>query len=135
MTEPALSDDGYKALASFRYGLRRFLHFSEEAARAAGLTPAQHQLLLAVRGHDGEGPPTIGEVAEHLQLKVHSTGELVGRTVASSGIRENHAVTVVCVKPNGGSFTYATVDTVLAEGDVLVVAGETSAAEAFARLG
>ncbi|MCB0978071.1 MAG: winged helix-turn-helix transcriptional regulator [Acidimicrobiales bacterium] len=83
MTEPALSDDGYKALASFRYGLRRFLHFSEEAARAAGLTPAQHQLLLAVRGHDGEGPPTIGEVAEHLQLKVHSTGELVGRTVAN----------------------------------------------------
>ncbi|MCB0977929.1 MAG: TrkA family potassium uptake protein, partial [Acidimicrobiales bacterium] len=61
--------------------------------------------------------------------------DLVGRTVASSGIRENHAVTVVCVKPNGGSFTYATVDTVLAEGDVLVVAGETSAAEAFARLG
>lgn len=61
--------------------------------------------------------------------------DLVGRTVAAAGIRENHAVTVVCVKPNGGSFTYATVDTVLAEGDVLVVAGETAAAEAFARLG
>ncbi len=60
--------------------------------------------------------------------------ELVGRSVGESGIRERYDVTVVCVKPRGGSFTYATVDTVLAAGDLLVVAGETSAAEAFARL-
>lgn len=60
--------------------------------------------------------------------------ELVGRTLADAGIREKHNVTVVCVKPAGGTFTYATVDTVLAEGDLLVVAGETSSAEAFARL-
>ncbi|MGE3621540.1 MAG: TrkA family potassium uptake protein [Acidimicrobiia bacterium] len=60
--------------------------------------------------------------------------ELVGRTLAESGVRERHHVTVVCVKPVGGSFTYATVDTVLAAGDRLVVAGETEAAEAFARL-
>lgn len=60
--------------------------------------------------------------------------ELVGRTLADSGVRERHGVTVVCVKPAGGSFTYATVDTILAEGDLLVVAGETAAAESFARL-
>lgn len=84
-----LSDDDYRALASFRHGLRRFLRFSEEAARAAGLTPAQHQLLLAVRGHRGEGAPTIGDVAEGLQQRLHSAGELVGRTVAN-GYLERH---------------------------------------------
>ena len=61
--------------------------------------------------------------------------QLVGRTLAQSGIREKYNVTVVCVKPAGGKFTYATVDTKLAAGDQLVVAGETVAAEAFARLG
>lgn len=60
--------------------------------------------------------------------------ELVGRRIADSGLRERHNVTAVCVKPNGGSFGVATVDTVLSEGDLLVVAGETAAAEAFARL-
>ena len=59
--------------------------------------------------------------------------ELVGQTMAKAGIRENYGVTVVCVRPAGGSFTYATIDTVFAKDDVLVVAGETSAAEAFAR--
>lgn len=61
--------------------------------------------------------------------------KLVGRTLAESGVREKYNVTVVCVKPAGGKFTYATVDTKLTAGDLLVVAGETSAAEAFARLG
>ena len=59
---------------------------------------------------------------------------LVGRTLGTSGIRERYNVTIVCVKPAGGTFTYAAVDTVLSAGDLLVVAGETSAAEAFARL-
>jgi trk system potassium uptake protein TrkA len=59
---------------------------------------------------------------------------LVGRTLADAGVRESHDVTIVCVKPAGGSFGYATPDTVLAKGDLLVVAGETPAAEAFARL-
>jgi trk system potassium uptake protein len=61
--------------------------------------------------------------------------KLVGRTLAESGVREKYNVTIVCVKPAGGKFTYATVDTRLAAGDLLVVAGETAAAEAFARLG
>lgn len=60
--------------------------------------------------------------------------DLVGTSLADSDIRARHNVTVVCVKPVGGSFTYATPDTVLAEGDILVVAGETTAAEGFARM-
>lgn len=59
---------------------------------------------------------------------------LIGKTLAAARIRERFEVTVVCVKPAGGTFTYATVDTKLAAGDLLVVAGETPAAEAFARL-
>ena len=78
MTKP-LSDADYRALTRFRYALRRFQRFSETAARDAGLTPAQHQLLLAIRGHGGEGPPSLTVVAELLQLKLHSVGELVIR--------------------------------------------------------
>ena len=59
---------------------------------------------------------------------------IVGRTLAEVGVRATYGVTVVCVKPVGGQFTYATPDTVLSPGDVLVVAGPTPVAEAFARL-
>jgi trk system potassium uptake protein TrkA len=61
--------------------------------------------------------------------------KLFGRTLADVGVRANYGVTVVCVKPLGKAFTYATADTVLQKGDVLVVAGPTPATEAFARLG
>jgi DNA-binding MarR family transcriptional regulator len=74
-----LSDSEYRALAQFRSGLRRFLHFSEEAARAAGTTPAQHQLLLAIRGFAGPDAPVVGDLAEALQLRHHSAVELVDR--------------------------------------------------------
>lgn len=82
MSRP-LADVDYRALARFRHALRTFERFSETAARAAGLTPAQHQLLLAVRGHDADGSPSTSEVAERLQLKLHSVGELVGRAEAN----------------------------------------------------
>jgi DNA-binding MarR family transcriptional regulator len=72
-----LSNDDFAELLQFRDALRRFLHWSEEQATAAGLTPAQHQLLLAIRGHRGD--PTIGEIAEHLILRHHSAVELVDR--------------------------------------------------------
>lgn len=72
-----LSNDEYQALAELRHQLRRFLAFSEAAARAAGLEPKQHQLLLAVRA--SAKPPTIGKLAERLVLKHHSTVELVDR--------------------------------------------------------
>lgn len=74
-----LEDADYRRLLQFRTGLRRFLHWSEEQAEKAGLTPAQHQLLLAVRGHDGAHGPTIGEVAGYLMLRHHSVVGLVDR--------------------------------------------------------
>jgi DNA-binding MarR family transcriptional regulator len=76
-----LSQDDYQALAAFRYQLRRFLRFSEQTARAAGLEPQQHQLLLVIRGMPAETKPSVGELAERLQLQHHSTVELIDRTV------------------------------------------------------
>lgn len=73
----------YERLLGFRTALRRFLRWSEEEARAAGLTPAQHQLLLAVRGHPDPAGPTIGELSEYLVLRHHSVVELVDRAVAA----------------------------------------------------
>jgi DNA-binding MarR family transcriptional regulator len=80
-----LDDAEYRRLLGFRDGLRRFLRWSEEQARAAGLTPAQHQLLLAVRGH--EGRPTIGDLADHLLLRHHSVVELVDRAERAGLVR------------------------------------------------
>jgi DNA-binding MarR family transcriptional regulator len=80
MTARDLSDDEYRALAELRYRIRRFLHFSEEAARSAGLEPQQHQLLLAVRGLTPDHLPTMAELATRLQLAQNSTQELVRRT-------------------------------------------------------
>jgi DNA-binding MarR family transcriptional regulator len=74
-----LTQADFEHLLRLRTGLRRFLHWSEEEARAAGLTSAQHQLLLAIRGHPGDGPPTIGEIADYLVLRHHSAGELIDR--------------------------------------------------------
>ena len=74
-----LKDDDYARLLAFRTDLRRFLHWSEQRAREVGLTPAQHQLLLAIRGHRGERGPTIGDAAESLLLRHHSAVELVDR--------------------------------------------------------
>ncbi|HEX2850694.1 MAG TPA: MarR family winged helix-turn-helix transcriptional regulator [Acidimicrobiales bacterium] len=75
--------DEYRALASFRRALRIFLRFSEDAARDVGITPAQHQLLLAVKGFDGGAAPSVGDVAEALQQRHHSTVELVDRAAAA----------------------------------------------------
>ncbi|MEX1177526.1 MAG: MarR family winged helix-turn-helix transcriptional regulator [Nitriliruptor sp.] len=76
---PPLTDADYRSLAEFRAALRVFLHTSETAARDAGLTPNQHQLLLAIRGWSGGAPPSVSDLAERLQLQVHSTGELLAR--------------------------------------------------------
>jgi DNA-binding MarR family transcriptional regulator len=74
-----LDDADYQRLLHFRISLRRFLHWSEEQAEKAGLTPAQHQLLLAIRGHEGPAGPTIGEAAGYLLLRHHSAVGLVDR--------------------------------------------------------
>ena len=77
MTERPLSDRDYRALARFRHALRIFLHFSEEAARAEGLTPSQHQLLLAIRGHPVT--PSVADLADVLRrLSSRHRAELRG---------------------------------------------------------
>jgi DNA-binding MarR family transcriptional regulator len=78
----------YRVLARFRYALRMFLRMSEDAARAAGLTPTQHQLLLAVKGAPGGSAPSTSQVAEMLQQRVHSVVELAGRA-AEVGLLEH----------------------------------------------
>ena len=81
----ALALSEYKSLAELRYQLRRFLHFSEQAARRKGLEPQQHQLMLALKGLPRGIRPAIGELAERLQIQHHSTVELVNR-LASRGL-------------------------------------------------
>jgi DNA-binding MarR family transcriptional regulator len=71
----------YETLAEFRYQIRRFLRFSEEAARAQSLSSQQHQLLLALKGLPRDLKPTVGVLAERLQLRHHSAVELVDRLV------------------------------------------------------
>jgi DNA-binding MarR family transcriptional regulator len=71
----------YETLAAFRYALRRFIHFSEEAALAAGITGQQYQALLAIKGFPGRDRVTVGELAERLQLRHHSTVGLIDRLV------------------------------------------------------
>lgn len=79
MADRDLSTTDYRSLARFRHALRVFLRFSEDAARARGLTPAQHQLMLAVRGWAGDDRPTVSDLAEVLQLRPHSALELARR--------------------------------------------------------
>ncbi len=81
MTGRPVSQRDYRSLARFRHALRVFQRFSEEAARAAGVTPSQHQLMLAIKGFAGDGSPTVGDLAEALQLRHHSTVELIQRAV------------------------------------------------------
>ena len=90
-----LTDAEFERLLAFRDGLRRFMRWSEGEAKRSGLTPAQHQLLLAIRGH-GDAP-SVGEIAEHLLLRHHSVVELVDRA-ADAGLvrriddREDHRI-------------------------------------------
>ena len=76
-----MTDADFARLLDFRDGLRRFLHWSEQQAKGAGLTGGQYQLLLAIRGHGHA--PSVGDVAGHLLLRHHSAVELVDRAVAS----------------------------------------------------
>ena len=83
---PKLNDGDYATLAGFRYELRKFVRYSERAAGEAGLTPRQHQALLAIRA----GPDNalnVGELAERLFLRPHSASELVHRMVEQDLLR------------------------------------------------
>ncbi|MGH3825434.1 MAG: MarR family winged helix-turn-helix transcriptional regulator [Pseudonocardiaceae bacterium] len=74
-----LTKQDFEALARFRFGIRRYLRFSEEAVRRDGLTPQQYQLLLALKGFPGREWATVRELADRLQLRHHSVVELVNR--------------------------------------------------------
>ena len=84
-----ISKADYQALAEFRYQIRRFIHYSEQVARSAGLEPQQHQVLLAIKGLPDGKQATIGELAERLQLQHHSAVELVNR-LSENGYVERH---------------------------------------------
>lgn len=81
----ALTTNDFAALLAFRDGLRRFMRWSEDCAKTVGITPAQHQLLLSIRGH--RGPASLRDIADHLLLKHHSAVELVDRA-ESAGLVE-----------------------------------------------
>lgn len=82
-----LTREDFEHLLAFRSSLRRFQRWSEDQARAAGLTHVQHQLLVAVKGHPGAEPPTVGDLAGYLLQRHHSTVELVDRAEAAGLVR------------------------------------------------
>jgi DNA-binding MarR family transcriptional regulator len=83
----------YRALAEFRWKLRRFLAFSENAAREVGLEPRQHQLLLALRGLPPDVEPTVQALAERLVLRHNTVVELVDRLEAAGLVRRERDTT------------------------------------------
>lgn len=101
-----LSQSDFERLLQLRTGLRRFLHWSERQAQEAGLTAAQHQLLLAIRGHPDPLGPTVGDVAEYLVLRHHSAVGLIDRAeaaglVARAGDPDNHSAVRVTLTSLG----------------------------------
>jgi DNA-binding MarR family transcriptional regulator len=78
-----LTQRDFERLLEFRVTLRRFQRWSEDQAKAAGLTHVQHQLLVAIKGHPGGSPPTVGDLAGYLLLRPHSAVELVDRAEAA----------------------------------------------------
>jgi DNA-binding MarR family transcriptional regulator len=80
----------YQSLAELRYQIRRFLHFSEQAARKADVEPRQHQFLLALKGLPDNMRPTIGVLADRLQIRPHSTVELVNRLSNAGLVKRRH---------------------------------------------
>ena len=88
-TDP-IADADYQLLAGFRYHIRRFLHFSEQAARAAGMEPQQHQVLLALRAQP-ESHAVVGALAEYLQIQHNTAVELIDRLEARGWVRRKRA--------------------------------------------
>jgi len=89
MGPPQPTDADYQRLLEFRTSLRKFLRWSEQQARGEGLTAAQHQLLLAIRGHTGPVAPSIGDVAGYLLLRHHSAVGLVDRAERAGLVKRN----------------------------------------------
>ena len=89
--EKSLTITSLQQLAEFRYRIREFLHFSEEAARATGLEPQQHQLLLAIKGLPPSTRPTVTALSSRLCLRHHSTVELINRLVERGAVVRRHS--------------------------------------------
>jgi DNA-binding MarR family transcriptional regulator len=89
---PPVTADQYRALAGFRFQLRRFLAFSSREAEAAGLAPQQYQALLAIKGHPEPPPITMGELADQLLVRQHTAAELVNRMAAADLVRRAPAM-------------------------------------------
>jgi len=101
-----LDQADFEHLLELRTGLRRFLRWSEQQAKAAGLTPAKHQLLLAIRGHPDPAGPTISEIADYLVLRHHSAVELIDRATKDGLVKRSpdpntKAVVRVTLTPAG----------------------------------
>ena len=101
-----LTKRDYEVLAYFRRRLRGFLYFSEKQARREGLTPQQHQLLLAIQGTPGREWATVGELSEFLQLKNHSVVGLINRAESLGLVRRHeslgdHRITEIHLTPHG----------------------------------
>jgi DNA-binding MarR family transcriptional regulator len=106
LLQPDVSELGFRRLAEFRHRIRRFLHSSEEAARAEGIEPQQHQLLLMLKGLPKGTRPTLSALAERLCLRHHSTVELVDRLGERGAVRrrqasEDHREVLVELTPSG----------------------------------
>lgn len=106
MSREDLTQADYSRLLTLRTGLRRFERWSAQAAQEAGLTPAQHQLMLAIRGHGGPPGPTIGEVADYLLLQHHSVVGLVDRAESAGLVHrcredEDHRVVRLQITDEG----------------------------------
>jgi DNA-binding MarR family transcriptional regulator len=93
MTSRRITKSHYESLAAWRYALRHFLNFSQDAARQADLTPQQHQALLAIKGFPGRDYASIAELAERLQLRHHSVVGLVDRLVSRRLLRRTPSTT------------------------------------------
>ena len=104
IAEPLTKQD-FEALARFRFGIRRYLRFSEETVRRHGVTPQQYQLLLAIKGFPGRDWAVVRELADRLQLRHHSVVELVNRAQAQGLVHRTtdpddaRAVRVVLTAP------------------------------------
>ena len=81
----------YQALAEFRFQIRKFLRFSEQAVQAAGLERGQYQLMLAIKGMPAGVRPRVRELATRLQIQHHSTVELINRLEAGGYVRRERA--------------------------------------------
>ncbi len=106
MSAKDFSAHSYRSLAEFRFEIRRFLHFSEEQARAHGLEPQQHQLLLAIRGLPVGAKPTVTELAGRMLIRHHSAVELIGRLAARGLVdrspgEEDRREVIVTLTPAG----------------------------------